>query len=371
VVDAGRPGNEKGQHSHVKVLAMAERQGFEPWEAFTSLVFKTNAFGRSAISPHGATYRTAFRAAETVVIRQISAMSTTVCAGRRAVAPACTLFAAATPPEYPRRMRKSKFVQLAIGGVIGLVLGGLLVAKDEIGFWLYGLPIALVLVLNGPLTGRRFVKAVRERLREEPHALVSIYWQLVFSTLMMAGGAALFLWAYGFESGDYGLSWHLGDPGPLAVVMAIACTATSVGLVMRRNHRNETLQESVEVLLPDTRAEKWGWTAISFSAGIGEEIAYRGFLTVYFYYLDPSIPLWFALTLSTIAFGLAHTYQGLRGVLTTTVLGAVLAYLYWDTESLLLPMIVHTAVDLAILLRKKSTATDAELRGDSEASSAI
>ena len=30
---------------------LAERQGFEPWEALPSLVFKTSAFDRSATSP--------------------------------------------------------------------------------------------------------------------------------------------------------------------------------------------------------------------------------------------------------------------------------------------------------------------------------
>ena len=31
---------------------MAERQGFEPWEALTSTVFKTAAFDHSATSPY-------------------------------------------------------------------------------------------------------------------------------------------------------------------------------------------------------------------------------------------------------------------------------------------------------------------------------
>ena len=32
---------------------MAEGQGFEPWEALTSLVFKTSAFVHSATPPEG------------------------------------------------------------------------------------------------------------------------------------------------------------------------------------------------------------------------------------------------------------------------------------------------------------------------------
>jgi hypothetical protein len=34
---------------------MAEGQGFEPWEAFTSTVFKTVTFGRSVTPPSNAT----------------------------------------------------------------------------------------------------------------------------------------------------------------------------------------------------------------------------------------------------------------------------------------------------------------------------
>ena len=39
----GSRGTDRGQ--------LAEGQGFEPWEAFTSLVFKTSAFDRSATPP--------------------------------------------------------------------------------------------------------------------------------------------------------------------------------------------------------------------------------------------------------------------------------------------------------------------------------
>ena len=35
------------------LLDLAEGQGFEPWEALTSLVFKTSAFDHSATPPEG------------------------------------------------------------------------------------------------------------------------------------------------------------------------------------------------------------------------------------------------------------------------------------------------------------------------------
>ena len=36
---------------------LAEGQGFEPWEALTSLVFKTSAFDHSATPPEGSSPR--------------------------------------------------------------------------------------------------------------------------------------------------------------------------------------------------------------------------------------------------------------------------------------------------------------------------
>ena len=40
----------------IKNNFLAERQGFEPWEALTSTVFKTAAFDHSATSPLGWLY---------------------------------------------------------------------------------------------------------------------------------------------------------------------------------------------------------------------------------------------------------------------------------------------------------------------------
>ncbi|MEJ7704018.1 MAG: CPBP family intramembrane glutamic endopeptidase [Geodermatophilaceae bacterium] len=50
-----------------------------------------------------------------------------------------------------------------------------------------------------------------------------------------------------------------------------------------------------------------------------------------------------------MAFGLAHLYQGRGGVVTTSVLGALLTFLYVGTGTLLVPMLVHAAIDLRIL----------------------
>ena len=58
------------------------------------------------------------------------------------------------------------------------------------------------------------------------------------------------------------------------------------------------------------------------------------------------MPLWAAAVVSTIAFGLAHAYQGLSQIPLITLVGAVFAGMYVLTGSVWLPIILHAAVDI-------------------------
>lgn len=255
-------------------------------------------------------------------------------------------------------MRKRLLLKYLPSLAFGGFLGALLVRADEVGFWLYGAPIALVLILVGPLTGKKYAQSLWTRLGEDPSARVSIYAQTIASITMLALGCVLFLYAYGFERSDYGLNLGISDNFTEFVVLALASCALLAGLVaFHRRAKTEVSKEfkpseAVLLLLPRTGRERIVWAWVSLAAGVGEEIAYRGFLTLYFYYLTPDMPMWLALTISSVAFGLTHAYQGRIGVLYTTALGALFAAMFWLTESLLLPIVVHTLADLAVLFRR-------------------
>jgi membrane protease YdiL (CAAX protease family) len=103
----------------------------------------------------------------------------------------------------------------------------------------------------------------------------------------------------------------------------------------------------VKELLPHTSYERWLWLLVSITAGICEEIVFRGFLLSYFVRLEGS--LFVAILFSSILFGFAHVYQGWKGVLGTGVMGAVLAYLYVSTGSLILPIVCHIFLDARIV----------------------
>src|SRR5205085_12595329 len=93
----------------------------------------------------------------------------------------------------------------------------------------------------------------------------------------------------------------------------------------------------LERMLPHGAAEWPGFVRLSITAGICEELLYRGFLTWYFSHV---LGWWLAAAVAAIGFGLAHAYQGVRGVLTTTLVGLFLAGVYGIPGSLLLPLVL-------------------------------
>jgi membrane protease YdiL (CAAX protease family) len=78
------------------------------------------------------------------------------------------------------------------------------------------------------------------------------------------------------------------------------------------------------------------------TAGVCEEILFRGYLMAF---LLPLGGLGVAVFVSSFLFGLAHAYQGVRGTVTSGVLGALMAGMYVLTGSLLAPILVHAMVD--------------------------
>src|SRR5690606_14104226 len=107
---------------------------------------------------------------------------------------------------------------------------------------------------------------------------------------------------------------------------------------------------AIEPMLPRTARGRRGWAGLSFTAGITEEVLYRGLLVMTLALLLPDAPPWAVVAVGAVVFGLAHVYQGPAGVLMTTVVGGGLMALYLLTGSLLLPMVLHVLLDLRALL---------------------
>ena len=95
-------------------------------------------------------------------------------------------------------------------------------------------------------------------------------------------------------------------------------------------------------LLPHTPGELRGFVALSITAGVCEEILFRGYLMAY---LHPWTGAWGAFLLSSLIFGLAHSYLGRKHGIRAGLAGLVMAALYTLAGSLWVPMVVHAMVD--------------------------
>jgi membrane protease YdiL (CAAX protease family) len=128
-------------------------------------------------------------------------------------------------------------------------------------------------------------------------------------------GIALPFWAL-WESTAYGVHWLLGPSSA----------------------------KSVDSLLPQSLLEILIWIATSITAGICEEMAFRGYLQRQFHTLSGNVGL--AVLGQGLVFGLFHAYQGWKNVIVISVFGVLFGALAAWRRNLRANMIVHGWADI-------------------------
>jgi membrane protease YdiL (CAAX protease family) len=106
----------------------------------------------------------------------------------------------------------------------------------------------------------------------------------------------------------------------------------------------------LERMLPTTLRERSWFFALAGTAGVCEEVLYRGYLIWYLvawsWLFAPHSSFLVAAIVSSLVFGVGHAYQGVRGILLTAVVAGFLAAAYWITRSLFAGMLIHALMDL-------------------------
>jgi CAAX protease family protein len=97
------------------------------------------------------------------------------------------------------------------------------------------------------------------------------------------------------------------------------------------------------ILAPQTTREILLWVVVAGSAGICEEFVFRGYLQRQLLALTGSEVA--AVALQAVVFGAAHSYQGVRGMVTIGVYGALFGVLAVYRKSLRPGMIQHFMQD--------------------------
>jgi len=126
--------------------------------------------------------------------------------------------------------------------------------------------------------------------------------------------------------------------------------ALSAFLIRRSPNALARMQRSLagsSALLPTTPGERSWYTAVAVTAGICEELLYRGF---FIYFLRTNLPMLNEILLlslvSGIVYGLSRAYQGTRGILQTGIMGFAFGIVLFLSTSLLTAMLFHFLVDI-------------------------
>jgi hypothetical protein len=205
----------------------------------------------------------------------------------------------------------------------------------------------LVLVVGVPALS--YSTARNSEIRKMPR--LGLYLSAVFSQWLLAlvGWGVVFLIApevlvKGFAAMPLSPALEWGAGTAAAALLAL-------GLVIWCERRGWLPRESdlVYLLIPETPREKlWAALIIAPTAAFCEEFLFRGYLLTQLHNWLHSL-LW-AWVVSSVAFGLAHCYQGWSGMTRAGLLGALLAYPVVRWGSLYPAMLAHWMIDTVALL---------------------
>jgi membrane protease YdiL (CAAX protease family) len=183
------------------------------------------------------------------------------------------------------------------------------------------------------------------QVRQMPR--VALYLSAAISQWVLAGLGLLIFFLSSLSAFSIGfrtlapvtaLTWA----GALA---ALSVVGIRLGLFFERRGWWPPEAELVYLLIPKTRQEKlWSVLLLAPTAALCEEFLYRGFLLAQLtQWLRSGAWAWAA---SSLAFGLAHVYQGWNGMLRASLLGALLAYPVIHFGSLYPSMLAHGLIDV-------------------------
>lgn len=209
--------------------------------------------------------------------------------------------------------------------------------------------LAAYLAFAAPVLGKRQYDRLARRRDNEPGALVRAYrlW-IAEEWVWVAVTAVILVLSPGVRLADLGFAMpsHFGKVAPAVAGMAGAFVI-SIVTARRLAGSGRTMPglEGVRELLPRTSAERWHALAMSVTAGVCEEIVYRGLLIALGVgALGLSTTAAAALALAVFAVG--HLYQGWTNMLGVALAGCALTALYLTTGSLLLPILMHALMDI-------------------------
>src|SRR5467141_3540962 len=211
--------------------------------------------------------------------------------------------------------------------------------------WLIFFVLGVIL----PWRGRVRVK----KLLAMPHVSTTERLALYASTIGFQWIAvAVVAWrarAHGFTASQLGLTIPDRTRILVASIVGAATIAILQWLNLRRAGRipveaRGSIQALAERILPQSTVELLPYLALAITAGLCEEFLYRGFAMSVLVHVG--LQAWAVVLISSVLFGLAHSYQGRGGIVMTLIIGTILGTSRIVYDCLVPAIFWHSAVDV-------------------------
>jgi len=214
----------------------------------------------------------------------------------------------------------------------------------------FTLIILLLLAVVFPLLGirdyrlllRRTSEGVADARVKSYKGVLKMHWPLTIGLLawwLLSGND---LESLGLIPVADGWQWVAIGVGIFAILAQVIYLETVSRNIDKLAEIKEQIGE-LSNLAPQTRTEDRLFIMVSITAGVCEEILYRGLLLATLVSLAGT---WPAVVLTSLIFGLGHAYQGISGIAKTGLIGLVLALLTVFSGSLFIAIVLHAVVDL-------------------------
>ncbi len=183
-------------------------------------------------------------------------------------------------------------------------------------------------------------------LKNQPELRSSFYIQGIVMQWLLFISVMAAMW---IKSDDWMLiGWSMERMlmgwSAIILLVLLSCVFYSFGSINTKiQHWVAQLYGHVAHYLPtDRRSYRWG-VLLSVSAGICEEVIYRGYL---FWQFSLWFDEWLAVMLVNLIFAMTHYSTGLKNALWSFVLGVLFSVIYLFTGDLWLSIVLHVWIDL-------------------------
>jgi uncharacterized protein len=212
-------------------------------------------------------------------------------------------------------------------------------------FWLIFVVLGVVIPWRGSVRLKRLLALPAISTKDK----IVLYGTTIAFQWILFGAVAWRAVARGLTAAQLGLSNQITPELLLFSLAGAALLGPFQWFNLRRLGRMtgrvpDFMRNLAERLFPNKPLELAPFCALAVTAGVCEEFLYRGFAMATLRHAG--IATWGVVVISSVLFGLAHTYQGKNGVLVTTLLGLVFGGARLAFESLIPVMVWHAVIDL-------------------------